>query len=179
MFSHGNHIHVNRSDFDFQDDDPDYWPRAEKSLADHYTRRIEPELVARNGNAHLTIAGFAPMPMLMKLGALVGDKTRANVMDLPNDGWLWDRSDACLEPRYNYYVPEKLPREVSVVVSISDMVTHPSGRYVVEFQAVSPDRGIIRKQEHLLTFRREFDAFLQRITRAGARVVHIVTSANI
>ncbi len=62
---------------------------------------------------------------------------------------------------------------IRIAKSHPGMVTHPSGRYVVEFQAVSPDRGIIRKEEHLLTFRREFDAFLQRITRAGARVVHI------
>ncbi len=173
LFPQGNHIHINRSDFDFQDNDPDFWPRAEKALTDHYNRRIQPELVARNGNAHVTIAGFAPMPMLMKLGALLGDKTRAIVMDLPNDGWLWDKRDTCPEPNFTYSVPEKLPREVSVVVSISGKVSRPAGREAVEFQAMSPDRGIIRKEVHLQLFRRSFDAFLQRISGAGARVVHI------
>jgi hypothetical protein len=173
LFPQGTHIHINRSDFDFQDNDADFWPRAEKALSDHYTRRIQPQLVERNGNAHLSIAGFAPIPMLMKLGALVGDKTRANVMDLPNDGWLWDKRDTCPEPAYTYNVPEKLPREVSVVISVSGRVSHPAGRAVVEFQAVAPDRGIIRKEVHLQQFRRSFDAFLQRVTGAGARVVHI------
>lgn len=173
LFPQGTHIHINRSDFDFQDNDADFWPRAEKALSDQYARRIEPMLVERNGDAHFSIAGFAPMPMLMKLGALVGDKTRANVMDLPNDGWLWDKRDICPEPAYTYNVPEKLSREVSVVVSVSGKVGHPVGREIVEFQALAPDRGIIRKEAHVQQFRRSFDAFLQRITGAGARVVHI------
>lgn len=173
LFPQGSHIHINRSDFDFQDDDPDFWPRAEKALIDHYTRRIQPALVERNGNAHLSIAGFAPIPMLMKLGALVGDKTRANVMDLPIDGWLWDKSDNCPEPKFAYTVPDNLPREVSVVVSISGKVVHPVGRDVVEFHAVVPNRGIIRKEAHLQQFRSSFNAFLQSLSSAGARVVHI------
>ncbi len=173
LFPQGSHIHINRSDFDFQDNDPDFWPRAEKVLNDHYIRRIQPELVARNGNAHLTIAGLAPIPMLMKLGALIGDKTSANIMDLPGEGWLWDKSDSRPEPNYNYNVPEKLPREASVVVSISGNASQPAGREVVEFRATFPDRGIIRKQAHLEQFRRSFDAFLQKVSGAGARVVHI------
>lgn len=173
LFPQGTHIHINRSDFDFQDNDADFWPRAEKALTDHYARRIQPMLVERNGDAHLSIAGFAPMPMLIKLGALVGDKTRANVMDLPNDGWLWDKRDSCPDPAYTHNVPEKLPREVSVVVSISGKVRHPVGREIVEFQALEPDRGIIRKEAHVQQFRRSFDSFLQSVTGAGARVVHI------
>ena len=173
LFPQGSHIHINRSDFDFQDNDPDFWPLAEKALTDQYVRRIQPALVARNGDAHLTIAGFAPIPMLMKLGALIGDKTRANVLDLPNDGWLWDKCETCPEPSYNYDVPKALPREVSVVVSISGIVAFPVGHEFVEFRAELPNRGIIRKETHLLNFRREFDSFLLRLTGAGARVVHL------
>ncbi len=173
VFPQGNHIHINRSNFDFQDNDPNFWPLAEKALSDQYARHIEPALVERNGNAHLTIAGFAPIPMLMKLGALVGDKTRANVLDLPNDGWLWDTRDACPEPKFTYDVPTTLPREASVVVSISGRAQHPTGRDVVEFQAVTPDRGIIRKEAHLQQFRTSFNAFLRHLFGAGARVVHI------
>jgi hypothetical protein len=115
----------------------------------------------------------------MKLGALVGDKTPATVMDLPGEKWLWDMRDTCPEPSYTFSVPEKLPREVSVVVSISGKVPHPAGLEVVEFQAVAPDRGIIRKDAHLQQFRRSFDAFLQRVTAAGARVVHIYPATSL
>ena len=43
----------------------------------------------------------------------------------------------------------------------------------MEFRAGEPNRGIIRKDTHLLEFRREFNAFLMQLVRAGVRVLHI------
>lgn len=166
-------IHIDRSNFHLQDNDPDFWANAQRALTEQYARLVLPELTARGGAAHLTIAGFAPIPMLMKLGALVGDKTPATILDLPGEKWLWDTRDACPEPQYAYNVPATLPREVSVVVSISGRAQHPVGRVVVEFEAVAPGRGIIRKDAHLQQFRTSFNAFLQHLFAAGVRVVHI------
>lgn len=166
-------VHIDQSNFHLQDNDPDFWANAQRALTQQYEQRVLPELTARGGAAHLTIAGFAPIPMLMKLGALVGDKTPAAIMDLPGEKWLWDTRDACPEPSYTFTVPFTLPREVSVVVSISGRAQHPMGRDVVEFQAVAPDRGIIRKEAHVQLFRTSFNAFLQQLFKAGARVLHI------
>ena len=166
-------IHIDQSNFFLQDNDPDFWGSAQRALIQQYEQRILPELLARGGAAHLTIAGFAPIPMLMKLGALVGDKTPATILDLPGEKWLWDTRDSCPEPSYTFVVPPVLPREVSVVVSISGRAQHPVGREVVEFHAVAPDRGIIRKDSHLQQFRTNFNTFLQKISTAGARVLHI------
>jgi hypothetical protein len=166
-------IHIDRSNFHLQDNDPDFWANAQRALTEQYERHVLPELTARGGAAHLTIAGFAPIPMLMKLGALVGDKTPATILDLPGEKWLWDTRDACPEPQYAYNVPATLPREVSVVVSISGRAQHPVGRVVVEFEARAPGRGIIRKDAHLQQFRTIFNAFLQYLFAAGVRVVHI------
>ena len=166
-------IHIDQSSFHLQDNDPDFWTNAQRALTQQYERLVLPALTARGGAAHLTIAGFAPIPMLMKLGALVGDKTPATILDLPGEKWLWDTRDACPEPRYTYDVPTTLPREVSVVVSLSGRAHHPVGRTVVEFEAVAPGRGIIRKEAHLQQFRTSFNAFLQHLFAAGVRVVHI------
>jgi hypothetical protein len=166
-------VHIDQSNFHLQDNDADFWANAQHALTQQYEQRIVPELTARGGAAHLTIAGFAPIPMLMKLGALVGDKTPATIMDLPGEKWLWDTRDACPAPSFTYNVPTALAREVSVVVSISGRAQHPVGRDVAEFQAVAPDRGIIRKESHLQQFRTSFNEFLQRLFAAGARVIHI------
>lgn len=172
-FPSGNSIHIDKSDFDVQDDSEDFWPRASQVVTDVYERRILPEITARNGAAHLTIAGFAPIPMLMKLGALLGDKTEATVLDLPTERWLWDKSPECPAPEYSFEVPDIVPREVSVVVSISGKASRPANASVVEFQAVVPGRGIIRTEEHLRAFRGAFDKFLLKIVQAGGRVIHI------
>ena len=46
-------------------------------------------------------------------------------------------------------------------------------RVVTEFTAVEPNRAIIRSEEHLQRFRREFNAFLMKLARAGVRVLHL------
>jgi hypothetical protein len=166
-------VHIDQSNFFLQDNEADFWAGAQRALTQQYEQRIKPELVARGGAAHLSIAGFAPIPMLMKLGALVGDKTPAAIMDLPGEKWLWDTRDTCPEPSYTFTVPPTVPREVSLVISISGRAQHPLGREVVEFQAVAPDRNIIRKEEHVQQFRKSFNAFLQQLFTAGARVLHV------
>jgi hypothetical protein len=167
------HIHIDKADFDIRDNSADFWPRAEHIITELYERRILPEITARHGATHLSIAAFAPIPLLMKLGALLGDKTEATVMDLPGEGWLWDQRTDRPTPRFTFQIPEALPREVDVVVSMSNRAVHPDRRAVVEFQAAEPNRGILRNEDHIRMFRREFDTFLTRLARAGARVLHL------
>lgn len=172
-FPGAEHVFIDRSDFDIQDSEPDFWPRAEAALGQLFDRRIQPAIEARNGAAHLTIAAFAPIPMLMKLGALLGDKTEASILDLPGDQWLWDRRLDCPQPKFIYTVPALLPREVAAMVNISNIAQLPTGMNTVEFRAVEPNRGIIRTEAHFLDFRREFNAFLLNLHRSGARVIHL------
>ncbi|MDE2343862.1 MAG: SAVED domain-containing protein [Betaproteobacteria bacterium] len=173
LFPLGRHIHIDKSDFDSLDDTADFWAHADAALTDLYERRIRPELVGRCGPSHLTIAAFAPIPLLMKLGALVGDKTSASVLDLPGEQWLWDNRPDCTAPRFTFDVPPELPRSVAAVLSLSNLAVLPGGSHVVEFRAVEPKRGIIRQEAHLREFRREFNAFLMQLVRAGVRVLHI------
>lgn len=63
----------------------DFWPRAE-ALQEHYDRRVRPELTGKNAPTHLTIAAFAHISMLMKLGALLEDKLETTSLDLPTNG---------------------------------------------------------------------------------------------
>jgi hypothetical protein len=172
-FPGADHIFIDKSDFDIQDDDPIFWDRADTALCQLFDRRIQPAIEAKNGAAHLTIAAFAPIPMLMKLGALLGDKTEASILDLPGDEWLWDRRMDCPAPKFAYRVPDTLPREVAVMVNISNIAQQPTGMSAVEFRAVEPNRAIIRTEAHVLDFRREFNSFLLNLHRSGARVIHL------
>jgi hypothetical protein len=172
-FPVGQYVHIDKSDFDALDDSMEFWPRAERVVSDVYEQRIRPLLTARSGVSHLTIAAFAPIPMLMKLGALIGDKTEASVLDLPVERWIWDTNPNCPAPNYVFDVPEKLPREVAAVVSISGRANWPDNMTTVEFRAAQPNRSIIRTEAHVLHFRQQFNAFLTKLTDAGVRVLHL------
>jgi hypothetical protein len=169
------HIHIDRADFDTLDSVEDFWPRAEAALQTIFEQRIRPVLTDKHGPTHLTIAAFAPIPMLMKLGALLGDKIETTVLDLPVERWLWDARTDCPAPSYKFDVPDTLPREVSVVVNISGVATRPDVQMpVLEFRVVAPGRGVIRTEAHLLEFRRHFNAFLNALNAGGVRVLHIL-----
>lgn len=173
LFPTSTAIHIDQSNFHLQDNDPDFWRNAQRALTQLYEQRVLPALTTRGGAAHLTIAGFAPIPMLMKLGALLGDKTEASILDLPTEQWLWDRRLDCPAPKFTYAVPDTLPREVAALVNISNIAQPPTGMSAVEFRAVEPNRGIIRTEAHMLNFRRAFNAFVLNLHRSGARVIHL------
>lgn len=168
-----NLIHIDRSNFDFIDNSDEFWVHAGSAITSLYERRILPELTGNDAPSHLTIAAFAPIPLLMKLGALIGDKTEASVFDLPSERWLWDTNPDCPSPSFAFDVPASLPEEIAVLVSISNRAVPPPGTVQVEFRAVEPNRGIVRTAAHLYEFRRRFDEFLMALLRAGVRVVHI------
>lgn len=168
-------IYIDRSDFDILDSSPDFWPRAQAALEALYERLVRPELTRKHTPTHLTIAAFAPIPMLMKLGALIGDKMDASVFDLPSERWLWDKDPKDDAPIYEFNVPPVLPKEVSALISISNAAVQPGGNATaVEFRALNPNRGIIRTEAHILEFRRQFNAFLMTLITAGAQVLHLL-----
>jgi hypothetical protein len=172
-FPAGRAIHIDKSDFGISDDSHDFWPFADRALSRLYEQRILPELTSRYGQTHLTIAAFAPIPMLIKLGYLIGDKTEADVLDLPGKRWLWDKSIDCPEPLFTFEVQESLPHEIAAVISISNRADYPSSLSVVEFQAVEPNRAIIRQQKHVHAFRQNFNAFLMHLVRSGVCILHL------
>lgn len=180
-FPTGRHVHIDRSDFDLTDGSPDFWPRAEAALQTLYDSRVRPEMTRKDAPTHLTIAAFAPMPLLMKLGSLIGDKMEASVLDLPTERWLWDTRPDCPAPSYVFDKPTTLPREVAVEISISGRVQGVSAVHtdkpVLKFGAAAPDRGIIRADAHLQDFRRNFNSFLLGLVGAGARVIHLHPAA--
>ena len=170
------HIQIDRADFDISDGAPEFWARANEAMEGLFQARIQPALSARNAPTHLTIAAFAPIPLLMKLGSLLGDKMDTSVMDLPNNRWLWQDPVDSLAPSFQFEVPTTLPREVAVEISISNSVQGiqaATSLPVVTFAATSPGRGILCAEAHVLEFRRRFNDFLLGLVRAGARILHL------
>ncbi len=178
-FPSARHVRIERADFDLTDGDPEFWQRAEEALTRLFEARVRQEMTSRDAPSHLTIAAFAPMPLLMKLGALIGDKMDASVLDVPGERWLWD-GKSLSSPAYAFDVPTVLPREVAIEIGISSRVSGvvaPLDGVIVRFEAVKPNRAIIRTEADVLEFRKCFNEFLVAVTRAGARVLHFYPAA--
>ena len=55
-----------------RDHDPDYWQIEENNLIKQYKEKVAP-LCSDGTTAHFSVLAFAPQPLLIKLGALLGD----------------------------------------------------------------------------------------------------------
>ena len=167
-------IVLSRPDLDIRDDDPEYWLTAERALNRWYERVLEPRFSGEFPIEHVSVAAFAPIPMLMKLGALLGDKRPALVMDLPSENWLWRADEASkdlADDWFEFDVPEVLPRQVFVAIDVSnearDFEATATNVPVVRFSAKNPQRGLIGSQTNLDGFKRRFNEFLILLNRAG------------
>lgn len=169
------HIVLSRPDLDIRDDDPDYWRTASRALTQWYERVLEPQFSGHHPVEHISIVAFAPIPMLMKLGALLGDKRPADVMDLPSNKWLWRTDEASKDTAKGWFmfdVPVQLPKQVFVTIDISnearDFEAVVAGAPIVRFSAKNPRRELIGSQTNLDGFKRDFNEFLILLNRAGA-----------
>ena len=72
------HIHIDKGDFDVQDDSPEFWQRAERVVTNLYDRLIHPEITARNGPSTPDRSRTCPHPDADEAGGIVGGQNRGN-----------------------------------------------------------------------------------------------------
>lgn len=80
-------IHI-QCDFDYGD--PTYWTTVDTSLERKYCERVA-NIAQQDAEAHFSVFPLAPIPLIMKLGYLMGDKVRADVYQKRRhpDTWEW------------------------------------------------------------------------------------------
>ena len=72
----------------------EYWQKAEHWLDNHFNYTVCSK-VNNCPNTHLSVFPLAPIPLIMKLGFLMGDKVRANVYQKAKhpDTWEWQSTE--------------------------------------------------------------------------------------
>lgn len=67
-----------------------YWETASKALDRKYDQHIT-SILDECTNAHFSVFPLAPMPLIMKLGYKIGDKTRVDIFQFSRaeDSWSW------------------------------------------------------------------------------------------
>lgn len=69
---------------------PQYWESASRALNRRFGLTVS-AILEDDANAHFSVFPLAPMPLIIKLGYMMGDKTRANVYQFSRsrDSWSW------------------------------------------------------------------------------------------
>jgi hypothetical protein len=161
--------------------DPAYWSELVTQMKDDYNRQFHLASVAGH-QPHLSIFAFAPMPLLMQLGAFIGNKVEASTMQWNRVAESWKQPEKRdLEAQVISFedVPPSEGRALAVRMSLSGEVGLAAveaavpGVPVVRFGVPSPTPSLVESADDIRHFRSRFTAFMAAVSNAGYREMHV------
>lgn len=108
----------------FRDKDQKFWNVELENLQNHYERDLFP-LVSDKSIKHISLFALAPMPLLIKLGTLLGDKVLINVKQYDRNSGSWNFSKKRVKTNYIVTKDEKeFSKNVVLNISLSANITN-------------------------------------------------------
>lgn len=154
-----------------RDTDPDYWRTAETNLRRAFDRQIAQYV---SDGEHLSLFGFAPMPLLVLFGSLFTDKASAQTHQLrrePERSWKWIDKGPNLG--FRLHQPPRAGCPPALVFSISAKVDHGRVHEVLgadvsvwEITVESPHNDCLTTREQLGEFRKACRKAMVEISQA-------------
>lgn len=159
-----------------KDSEPQYWRVEAKNLADAYERQIRP-LLDSTDPFPLSVFAFAPMPLLVKLGALLTDKTPVEVYQLhrePEQTWRWQQAPDGEIFKVNPPTAKGCPPVLLISLSdkiVAERVTAVLGNAVSiwELTIEEPHNDFLKSKEQLSRYRRAIRRLLDDIGEAHGK----------
>lgn len=158
-----------------KDDRADYWTAEENNLVASFARQVRP-LLEQHTCRHYSIFGFAPIPLLVKLGALFTDQVAAEVFQLqrePEQSWRWPAQAEAIE--FIVKRPASFDTPPAVILALSDVVGHDRVTSVFgpcsiwELTVSKPNNDLMKSRESLSKFRRAMRQLLDEIGRTHGK----------
>lgn len=100
-----------------KDDQSQYWTTEDQNLQTRFDRLVRPRIIE---GGHFSIFGFAPIPLLIRLGTLFTDKIRAQVYQLrrePEQTWQWNTMSHKTD--YRIHAPSTRDHQPALIISLS------------------------------------------------------------
>lgn len=151
-------IHLNMS-WEGRDHIPGYWKTEEENLLSAFKEEIGPRI--KKGDAHFSLFGFAPMPLLIRLGILFTDRVPVDVFQRhrePAPTWSWPNIGSDL--RFRLIRPRRTSGRPVLIVSLSARIAPARvleivgrGCSVWELLVDKPHNDILKTRAHLSDFR--------------------------
>lgn len=114
--NHGRRIRI---DLEGNYRSPSYWDSISRALERKIAQTVR-AILDEDLDAHFSVFPLAPMPLIMKLGYEIGDKTRADIFQFSRaqDSWNW----ALQEQTNNFSVEKQIVRDgnrIALVLSLT------------------------------------------------------------
>ena len=153
----------------WRDRDSEFWKIEETSLLRQFKDRVEPRL-SQGEILHLSTFGFAPQPLLIRLGACLSDIADVDVYQLRREprGWQWASTSASSEVLVDR--PTGVAGQPALVIGISATITPDRIQRVLGRDAVlwtirvsTPHNDWLQSRDQLRALRQCFRQVLNEI----------------
>lgn len=153
------YIHV---ECEYSYHDPEYWKYTAGSLERQFRERID-NIVVQNPQAHFSVFPIAPIPLIVKLGYLMGDKIQSDVYQKRRhpDRWEWQETSSGAKFFAKGYHFSKSGNGVALIVSLSGSKSDEerelfaetvNAEFVYEIRASIPSVDCISSKDDLSSF---------------------------
>ncbi len=153
------YIHV---ECEYSYHDPEYWKYTAGSLERQFRERID-NIVVQNPQAHFSVFPIAPIPLIVKLGYLMGDKIQSDVYQKRRhpDRWEWQETSSGAKFFAKSYHFSKSGNGVALIVSLSGSKSDEerelfaetvNAEFVYEIRASIPSVDCISSNDDLSSF---------------------------
>lgn len=153
------YIHV---ECEYSYHDPEYWKYTAGSLERQFRERID-NIVVQNPQAHFSVFPIAPIPLIVKLGYLMGDKIQSDVYQKRRhpDRWEWQETSSGAKFFAKSYHFSKSGNGVALIVSLSGSKSDEerelfaetvNAEFVYEIRASIPSVDCISSKDDLSSF---------------------------
>lgn len=137
--------------------DTEFWSIEEKNLVRTFNQKVLPAIENyKDGFINVSVFAIGPIPLLVKLGALLSNKHNIDVYQLkkaPQSTWEWEYANTNTEYVINYIKEVKNPEKVIIMFSISGII-----RYEEVKKSISTENSIVVE---IRTNQTPFDDFLR------------------
>lgn len=156
-----------------RDDNADYWRIEAANLLELFRTNVLPLLEA---GEHVSVFGLAPMPLLIRLGSLMTDKSRAEVYQLHREPrtWRWLADSKPLSLTLSR--PRDHSGQPVLVLAVSDVIDAArveesvgSGASIWTLSSSPAHNDVLRSRAQLAEFRRAVREALDEIGRVHGK----------
>lgn len=148
----------------------EYWKREVENLKYNCKDKIL-DKIDKWESKRIALFGFAPMPLLVKLGTILNNKHEVEVYQKQRSGgWKWSQEE--IHTDYIINRPEDTLKKPVLVLSLSFPITerikkaNPTAS-VWEMTIESPNPDFLRSKQQLYDFGRKVELVLDEITKAS------------
>lgn len=178
-------IYLDDSSLELQDHQSDYWHHVETQLPLKLNAQLGRLRTNGSLSAHISVFAFGPMPALILLGRILGDKGDMSVhqWSRQSKSWLWDKpgTASILRPRCS-----SAPRgqsAVALALSLSASVNKAALQTavpdlpIIEFTVETPDHALITCSEDLQVICSALRKVISELRDAGVTRIELFPAA--